>query len=155
MFRINAFARCIFPIVALGLAGNCWCQEALDGQASPPDTPLGIQSVNGTEIGGVITNQTTTSLGYFFHTKFAEAWSYQAEAELHSLTVRERYSPRFGTEIQVHFGEFVVFRANLPRTVSAVSDLAFSAAQSAHQTVVEIGLQSLLFTDADMALSGY
>ena len=107
------------------------------------------------EYGGLVLAQVLTSLGLHFHTKFAESWSSQKDAEAHVLLVRERLSPKVGTEIQVLSGDAVVFRSVLPRSYAVVALLADSAAEQVQNKVTETALQNLLFNDPDMARSAY
>jgi hypothetical protein len=107
------------------------------------------------EYGGVVTNQTVTSLGHFFHAKFTEGWNTQSDIDSYVLLVKERSSPRGGTEILVFSNEAVVFRAPLPRSYPAIEALSDSAVETAHKNALDAGLQALLFEDPDLARSAF
>jgi hypothetical protein len=143
----------LIPATLLTMAAlaPAWGQTPSEGE-SPDAKPMTAGMPN--EYGGVVTNQTITSLGYFFHTRFSEFWSQQSDSENYTLTVRERSSTRAGTEMQVLFGDALVFRGTLPRNVSAITAMAEAAAEMAHKNVVDLSLQQLLFNDPDMANSG-
>jgi len=106
------------------------------------------------EYGGIVSGQTITNLGNYFHAKFSEAWSTQANNDRYVLLVRERQSPRGGTEMQVISGDQVVFRGFLPRTYPATAALAEASAESVTQNLVQASLQETLFDDPDMSRSG-
>jgi hypothetical protein len=132
-----------------------WAQPApasFDGQAASVQGPTKGEA---TEYGGIVTSQVLTSLGHYFHSKFTEGWDTFPDAQSYVLLVRELYSPRFGTEIRVLYNERIVFRSVLPRSLVAVADIGRSAAETVHNNVIEIGLQSLLFSDPDAAKSDF
>ena len=150
------------PLQCAALVMLMYSEWAIGQPATPGTTAQGAAesapvaaSLEAPEIGGVITNETLTSLGYLFHSKFAEFWSQQDDADSYALAVKEKISQRAGTEVQVFFGEYMVFRGNMPRSVATVTDMALLAAEKTHERVVELGIQTLLFNDPDMAGSGY
>lgn len=107
------------------------------------------------EYGGVVTNQALTSLGHYFHAKFTEGWNTQNDIDSYVLLVKERSSPRGGTEVLVISNDTVVFRAPLPRSYPAIAALSESAVETAHKNAVETGLQTMLFEDPDLARSAF
>lgn len=107
------------------------------------------------EYGGVVTSQALTGLGHFFHAKFTEGWNTQSDVDSYVLLVKERPSPRGGSEIQVLSGDQVVFRSYLPRSYAAVAALSESAVDISYRNVVQQNLQNLLFDDPDLARSAY
>lgn len=117
----------------------------------PADQPLAPP----VEYAGIVTSQVSTNLGHLFVTRFTEAWSRQPQRENVVLEVRERSSPRYGTEVRVTNGEDEVFRGVLPRSAPLVAEMAEQAATSANDRLAESALQQLLFNDADMAKRAY
>lgn len=137
--------------LAVSLALPTFAQENPDEEAVEATLP----NVSGaTEYGGILTNQALTSLGHYFHARFAEAWSTRKDSEAYTLSIKERSSPRVGTEMQVIFADQVVFRGNLPRNLSAISAMAESAAETSYRNISDITLQALLFNDPDVSASG-
>lgn len=145
--------------VGLGLAGVLACGPwglalAQENTTAIESNAPSRSSAELVEYGGLVLAQVLTSLGQHFHTKFAEGWSTQRDAESYVLSVRERLSPKVGTEIQVWSADVIVFRAVLPRSYSAVAALSESAVEQVHNTVVQTSLQDLLFDDPDRVRSG-
>ena len=113
--------------------------------------PPARRSDDAPEYGGVVTSQVITGLGHFFHAKFTEGWNIRSDVDAYILLVRERPSPRGGSEIQVLYNDQVVYRSYLPRGHAAVAALSESAVEVAYQNVVQANLQNLLFDDPDLA----
>jgi curli production assembly/transport component CsgE len=139
--------------VALLVVSPAWAQVDIDPIEAA--SASGIASNDAPEYGGLVLSQVLTSLGDYFHTKFAEGWSAQKDAADYVLTVRERSSPKVGTEIQVLAGDDLVFRSLLPRSYAQVAALTEAAVEQVHNRVVESGLQNLLFNDPDVARSAF
>jgi len=146
------FAKLWMLLLVLTLAAPAWAQSA--PETKPP--ALSPQRLGDfPEYGGVVTNQTVTSLGHFFHAKFTEGWNTQSDIDSYVLLVKERTSPRGGTEVLVFSSDTLVFRAPLPRSYPAIEALSESAVETAHKNAVETGLQALLFDDPDLARSAF
>lgn len=142
----------LLAALALGAGGTAVGQTDA-GVSTAPVQQAG--PVERPEYGGIVSGQTITNLGNFFHAKFSEAWSTQANNDRYVLLVRERQSPRGGTEMQVISGDQVVFRSFLPRTYPATAALAEASAETVTQNLVQASLQDILFNDPDMSSSGY
>ena len=119
----------------------------------PASVPLRLADFP--EYGGVVTNQTVTSLGHFFHAKFTEGWNTKSDIDAYVLLVKERPSPRGGTEIVVLSNDAMVFRSPLPRSYPAIEALSEAAIETAYKNAVETGLQAFLFEDPDLARSAF
>lgn len=107
------------------------------------------------EYGGVVTRQVLTSMGQLFHAKFTELWQTKENFEKFNILVKERPYPRGGTEIQVLYADQVMFRRYLPRDVRTLAKLSEDAADVVYDRASEFDIQRLLFTDEDLAPSGY
>ena len=118
---------------------------------APPETPL----TEPQEYGGIVTDQSVTSLGHEFARRFSESWSRQSRADGYVLSIRERSSPRYGTEVLVVQDDDVMFRNVLPRSFWAVSALAENAAELVANRLAELAIQQLLFENADLAKTPY
>lgn len=131
-------------------------QVDADAEPATPAAPAAPAAIGEqAEYGGVVTNQTITALGNLFHARFAERWSNLSDSNAYVLSVGERVSPRAGTEIRIYHAENIVFRANLPRNLEGIAALAESAVETAHNNVVQLGLQGLLFNDPDLAKQAF
>lgn len=141
----------LYRTLALMLLAAWLPALAQDAAVDPGEQPL----MPPVEYAGIVTAQVNTNLGYLFLARFTEAWSRQPQRENVVLEVRERSSPRYGTEVRVSNGEDEVFRGVLPRSGAAVADLAEQAAETVNNRLAESALQQLLFTDTDMAKRAY
>ena len=107
------------------------------------------------EYGGVVTRQVLTSMGQLFHAKFTELWQNKENFEKFNILVKERPYPKGGTEVWVVYADQVMFRRYLPRDARALARLSEEAANSVYDRASEFDIQRLLFTDEDLAPSGY
>jgi len=146
------FAQLWMILFMLASPSPGWAQAIMDPEPSGLAYPrLG----DFPEYGGVVTNQALTSLGHHFHSKFTEGWNTKSDIDSYVLMVKERSSPRGGTEVLVVSNDNVVFRAPLPRSYPAIAALSESAVETAHKNAVEMGLQTMLFEDPDLARSAF
>ena len=125
------------------------------GPAPAVEAPKVFKPTDPLEYGGIVNGQTLTNIGNYFHAKFTEAWSSQPNFDKYVLLVREKLSPRGGTEIQVIENDRLVYRNFLPRNYAAVLGLTEGAAESVQQVLVQSAVQNALFNDPDLAVSGY
>lgn len=107
------------------------------------------------EYGGLVTRQVLTSMGQLFHAKFTEMWQTNENFDKFNILVKERPYPRGGTEVLVVYEDQVMFRRALPRDVRTLVKLSEEAALSVYDRASEFDVQRLLFTDVDLAASGY
>lgn len=153
--------------VGLGLAA---CAMGLHAQGVEPPVPApappaavdmdGSQlsgrpvGADGVEYGGVVTAQTITGAGHTFFVRFSEGWSQFNDTQNQIIVIRERPSPRGGTEIQILANDDLVLKTSLPRNHYAVVSAGERAVEFVHQKIQETNIQALLFADPDLAKSG-
>jgi hypothetical protein len=141
----------------MACAGFCFAL-VLPAQAQELENPL--EDLRDTtelssEYGGVVTRQVVTSMGQLFHAKFTELWQTKENFEKFNILVKERPYPRGGTEVQVLYADQVMFRRYLPRDARALAKLSEDAAEAVYARASEFDIQRLLFSDEDLAPSGY
>ena len=151
--RTMAMAMVMVLAIGAGIAGPVGAQTPGPAQAS--EAPTVFRPTDPLEYGGIVNGQTLTNIGNYFHAKFTEAWSAQPNFDKYVLLVREKPSPRGGTEIHVIENDRLVYRNFLPRNYAAVLGLTEAAAESVQQVLVQSAVQNALFNDPDMAGSGY
>jgi len=147
MVRLVPWLVCTGAVLAVGL---CSAQEA-DGEVEKPG-PLTVELP---EYGGVVVDQTLSGLGRAFYVRFSEGWSQLAETESFALAVKERPSPRGGTEVQILSNDSVVLRQFLPRSHAAVINLATTLVERVHGTLKMQMLQAAAGEGGDLARHGY
>lgn len=147
--------RTLAVVLAIGASLAAPVGAQTPGPAPAGETPTVIKPTDPLEYGGIVNGQTLTNIGNYFHAKFTEAWSSQPNFDKYVLLVREKLSPKGGTEIQVIENDRLVYRNFLPRNYAAVLGLTESAAESVQQVLVQSAVQNALFNDPDLAVSGY
>lgn len=141
-----------------------WCQTMPAQQVSTDPQPEGEApqratprkvGEDGLEYGGIVSAQTLTGSGHAFFVRFSEGWSQFDDVDDKVVLVKERPSPRGGTEMQVWISEDLLMKTPLPRNHVSVLAASERAVEFVHQRVQETQLQALLFNDPDLAKSGY
>lgn len=118
-------------------------------EAAPTD-----QDDNRPEYGGVVVNQTLTGMGQFFYVSFFRAWSEKPDTDQFALAIKERPSPRGGTEVLVSSDDQPLFRSFLPRNYAAAGSMGLSAVEQVHGKLIQLRGQASLLTGGDLAKSG-
>lgn len=148
--------RSIFMIAmiaaALSGAGAAQGQDGALGQ----DTGPGAQDPNGRVLqelyAGVVVDQTITVAGREFYQHFASLWREKPMSERYAVSVHERPSARWGTQLWVEYAQRRVFQIFLPAVRANVKAASQEAVETAFQNVVDTEVQRLLFRDADLGM---
>lgn len=99
---------------------------------------------------GVVVNRTITVQGQEFYQFFSMRWSYIAGESSYTLSVHERPSARWGSEIWVEYQRDRVFHMFLPPIRSETKAISQEAAEIVLETIQEIDLQRALFFSEDL-----
>jgi curli production assembly/transport component CsgE len=102
-------------------------------------------------LNGVITNRTITVLGWDFYQYFTAIWQAKYNKERFSLSIHERPTARWGSEIWIQYGQNRVFHIFLPPARSATKAVSMQAADLVYKSIVGINVQRSLYTDIDLA----
>lgn len=113
--------------------------------------PLTGRNMNPDSYTGIVINQTVTVAGSDFFQYFIAAWRDNEMVDNYAISINERPTARFGSQIWVTYGQRRVFQAFLPPARSAIKSIALSVADQVYQTVVEADVQRILFRDPDLA----
>jgi len=138
-------------LVGLVLAGVCGAQsldeEAIDrGALSEADRPDMEQTT------GFIVDRTVTNFGAEFFREFSAAWRDRPETEGIDVTVVERPSARYGSQIYIEHDNRPIVRVFLYAGRSAtIKPLAIEAARYVSGRLSDAALSGLLFVDPDLA----
>jgi len=146
IFLLNRAFRGLCFAVVLSAQGQELDKPLEDAQNTPELS---------SEYGGVVTRQVLTSMGQLFHAKFTELWQTKENFEKFNILVKERPYPKGGTEVWVVYADQVMFRRYLPRDARALAKLSEEAADAVYDRASEFDIQRLLFSDEDLAPSGY
>lgn len=102
-------------------------------------------------LGGVITSRTITVLGWDFFQYFTAKWEAIHGKERLSLSIYERPTARWGSEIWIDYKQTRVFHTFLPPARSATKAISMQAVDLAYKNVTDINIRRSLFTDVDLA----
>jgi len=99
---------------------------------------------------GVVTNQTVTVAGQDFYQHFVNAWRERDLSERFTISIHERPSARWGSQVWIEFAQRRIFQAALPTGRGGIRSLAERAIEVAHQMIGDAEVDRLLFRDADV-----
>jgi len=74
---------------------------------------VGETQVNGVSIGGMILNETSSSIGRRFYDSFYSRWEPPKDASNFTVRIKEQYSPGLGSLVEVELDDQMLFRASL------------------------------------------
>jgi curli production assembly/transport component CsgE len=100
--------------------------------------------------GGVVANQTMTVVGQDFYQYFVALWRDKQMSDRYEVSIHERPSARWGSQIWVEYAQRRVFQAVLPPARANIRSLTEQAVEIAYQNIVETEMQRLLFKDSDV-----
>jgi curli production assembly/transport component CsgE len=100
--------------------------------------------------GGVVANQTVTVAGQDFYQSFVAAWRDRDLSERFSISIHERPSARWGSQVWIEFAQRRIFQAALPTGRGGIRSLAEQAIEVAYQLIGEAEVDRLLFRDVDV-----
>jgi len=135
-------------VVSVSLVVSALVGSPLQALAQVASDPL-------MEYGGIVSRQVTTSLGVLFHARFVELWSSKEGFDKFNISIKERPYPRGGSEMLVISGDMVFFRRGLPRDWRSILNMSAEAVDIVLEKAKENELEGLLFSDPDMAASGW
>lgn len=99
---------------------------------------------------GVVVNQTVTVAGQDFYQRFVAAWRERDLSERFSISIHERPSPRWGSQVWIEFAQRRIFQSALPGGRGEIQALAEKAIETAYQLIADAEVDRLLFRDADV-----
>lgn len=120
--------------------------------ASATDEPAAVPAAQ-VEGWGIVTSQAVTVAGHEFSNHFIAAWRDKPGSERYSLSIRERATARWGSQVWIEFGQQRVVQLQLPPARAGLQSLAAGAADSAYDTILDLERQRQrqLLSDADLA----
>ena len=142
------------------LVATYWTASAADGKAPGTDnSQLNGGSAQITErakkiledpLGGVIVNRTITVQGHDFYRYFAQWWREKDEENKYSISIHERPSARWGSEIWVQYRRDRVFHIFLPPARSQTKEISKQAVNIVYENITRNELQRALFKSEDL-----
>ncbi|TCT10427.1 curli production assembly/transport protein CsgE [Paralcaligenes ureilyticus] len=108
-------------------------------------------SLSDEPLAGVVINRTVTVLGWDFYQNFAAIWRAKFADSRYTVSVHERPTAQFGSEMWVEYKQKRMFHAFLAPARSATKPVAAAAVDMVYKNIIDSNVQSLLFTDVDLA----
>lgn len=146
-------SRTPLSVIALALA----CQVAVAATKAPaqPDAPkqgasLDSGSITEEPLGGIIINRTMTVLGWDFYSDFSEIWQAVHPDSKFTLTVTERPTAQYGSEIWVSYRDQRIYHTFLSPARSGVKEASKQAVEIAYKNIADIDAARKLFKSADL-----
>jgi len=102
-------------------------------------------------LGGMVINRTVTVLGNDFYQYFSTAWRELDANHLYTVSVYERPTARFGSEIWIQFRQTRVFHIFLAPARQAARPIGERAAEIVYKNIMQSELQRALFQSEDLA----
>lgn len=139
----SALALALFLPTAYGQPG-----PGAAAAAAPANPDSG--QVSDEPLAGVVLNRTITVMGWDFYQYFTATWRALHANERISLSVHERPTARWGSEIWIQYGQKRVFQTFLSPARSMSREVSKKAVEMAYRNAVEINVQRALFTSVDL-----
>jgi len=119
--------------------------------APAPKAGLDSGNITTEPLGGLVINRTITVLGWDFYSYFSEAWRNLHPNTPFTVTVYERPTAQYGSEIWIDYDARRVFHIFLPPARSATKQISQQAASTVYQTITNYVIQNALHDDVDLA----
>jgi curli production assembly/transport component CsgE len=94
-----------------------------------------------------VLNQTITVAGQHFYQWFVMYWRDREISDRFAISIHERPSARWGTQVWIEYAQKPVFQAALPSSIADIKALSEQAAEIAQQKVVDVEVDRLLFRE--------
>lgn len=137
--RFGAFALALLSTVAAA-------QEP-----EPPKNSLDKGQINNDPLRGLMINRTMTVMGWDFYKSFSEVWQALYPDSQDTLTVIERPTAQYGSEIWINYLNQTVFHTFLSPTRSRALAESKNAVEVVHNNIAIIDAQRKFVQDADLA----
>lgn len=135
--------RIALMAIVLGMSLSAIAQSS--DPAAPPEPDRLRESY-----GGIVLNQTITVGGQDFYRQFVSLWRDKPLTDTYAISVHERPSARFGTQVWIEYAQRRMFQSTLPSSRAAIGALSERAVETAYQSVVDTSVQRLLFQHDDL-----
>lgn len=164
----TACACCITAVMALLPGGIAFAAQAFEGQVRPAatersdasakddasqeneDPRQAIERIFRDPLGGVVVNRTVTVLGKDFYQYFSTRWRQHDEAARYAISIHERPTARFGSEIWVQYRQQRMFHAFLPPARAATRPISEAAVEQVLRNISQRELERLTTRNPDL-----
>lgn len=137
---------------------------SLPAQAEPNTSdPLPKPTINGSDkaaenaartlmdpLSGVVVNRTVTVFGNDFYQAFASVWREKPEADKFSISIHERPTARFGSEIWIEYRRKRMFHAFLSPARSQARSISRQAVELVYENISRSEVERALIRSPDL-----
>lgn len=166
--RVSGYARigtfvgtALVPLFLGAYTGSAVAQPGAQEQSSkarattstaeaPADPREAVERVFSDPLGGVVVNRTVTVLGKDFYRYFSTRWRQTDESSRYSISIHERPTARFGSEIWVQYRQQRMFHTFLPPARSATRAISEVAVDQVLENVARRELERLTTRNPDL-----
>ncbi|WP_157076531.1 curli production assembly/transport protein CsgE [Castellaniella caeni] len=141
-------SRFSVSIIALVLSGGMAAAQEPEAPKAPP--PLDQGQIDSDPLQGLILSRTMTVLGWDFYKNFAEVWQALYPDSRDTITVIERPTAQFGSEIWINYLNQAVFHTFLSPARSRAREESKNAVEAVHNNIEAINIQRRYAQDADL-----
>lgn len=124
-------------LAALAFAAAAAAQPA-SSAAPAHDKGLDQGTINQDPLGGIVIDRTMTVLGWDFYSSFASIWQALHPDSPYTLTVTERPTAQFGSEIWVDYRDIHIYHTFLSPARSGVEEASKQAVSIASENIQRI-----------------
>ena len=133
-------------VMILGTLGLTTFAQAQDQNSNPLDSGR----ISNDPLRGLIVNRTITVIGWDFYKSFSEIWQALYPDSTDTLSVVERPTAQFGSEIWITYQNQNVFHTFLSPARSRAQDESKKAVEIVHNNLLNIEIQQKYLQDADL-----
>ncbi|PLC49542.1 hypothetical protein CR159_13150 [Pollutimonas subterranea] len=119
-------------------------------QAAATGSDQPRRSVFDDPLGGIVVNRTVTVLGKDFYQYFSSRWRQKDISGQYTISIHERPSARFGSEIWVQFRQKRMFHAFLPPARAATKKISWSAVELVYQNINDSEIERIMVKTPDL-----
>ena len=125
--------------------------QAASNVLPTPKADLDSGKIQNEPLGGLVISRTISVLGWDFYSNFSQVWRNLYPNSRFTVTVYERPTAQFGSEIWIDYDDRHVFHTFLPPARSATKEISTQAASSVYKTITTLIVQRALYSDGDLA----
>lgn len=114
------------------------------------DVQRAVEQIFEEPLSGVVVNRTVTVLGKEFYRHFSIVWRHSPQSNRYSISIHERPSARFGSEVWILYRQQRVFHTFLPPARPATKEVSEYAVEYVLETLARRELERFTAPDPDL-----
>lgn len=127
-----------------------WVTGAAAQEPEPPKSTLDQGQIDNDPLRGIVINRTMTVMGWDFYRNFTQVWQALYPDSLDTMTITERPTAQFGSEIWISYLDQTIYHTFLSPARSRARDESRNAVEVVHNNIEIIDAQRKFVQDADL-----